>query len=139
MTPNLPITQFGLDAAAMDSSAQLVLSGDKRATTSLFASYAHDRETLPTIGDRSIVRDSRDRDIAIIEVSRVEIRRYCDVDAAFALTEGEGDKSLSYWKRVHWDYLGQECARINIPLTPEAEVVLEYFTMVKPLADFLPK
>ena len=133
MTPRLPITQFGLDAATMDSTARLVLTGDKRATTSLHIAYAYDHEPLPQVGARSIVRDSRDQDIAIIEVTKVETRRYCDVDAAFARIEGEGDKSLAFWQQVHWDYLRAECARVGANLTQETEVVLEYFKVVKAL------
>lgn len=132
MRQELPITQFGLDAAAMDSTALGVLKGDKRATTSLLAAYAHDREALPQVGQRSMVRDSRNRDIAIIEVTRVEIRRYREVDAAYATIEGEGDKSLAYWQRVHWAYLTAECARVGVPLHEEVELVLEYFKVVQP-------
>ena len=133
MSSEWPITHFGLDAATMDSTARSVLTGDKRATTSLFASYAFDGEPLPFVGQRSIVRDSRDQDIAIIEVTRIERRRYCDVDAAFAQIEGAGDKSLAYWQKVHWAYLGEECTRCGIGLDREIEVVLEYFKVVKPL------
>jgi uncharacterized protein YhfF len=37
-------------------------------------------------------------------------RRFNDVDAAFAYDEGEGDRSLEYWRRAHRRYftrLGQ--------------------------------
>ncbi len=139
MSHDLPITQFGLDAADMDSCAIEVLQGNKRATTSLLAAYSHDNEALPTVGQRSMVRDSRARDIAIIEVTRVEFRRYSAVDAVFAKIEGEGDKSLAHWQRVHWSYLDQECTRIGVPLNEEVELVLEYFKVVQsclPLAQF---
>lgn len=129
----LPISQFGLTPAAMDACAARVLSGDKRATTGLLAAYAFDGDNLPVVGDRSILRDGSDRDIAILEVERVEIRRYCDVDQAYATIEGEGDKSLAHWRRVHWDYLASECARVGVPLVPAVEVVLEYFKVVERL------
>jgi len=131
MSNNLPIIQFGLNAETMDSCAHEIVNGNKRATTGLHAAYRFDNELLPRVGDRTMVRDSRDRDIAIIEVTKVEIRLYREVDAAFAAIEGEEDKSLAYWQTVHWDFLGQECARIGIPLNDEIEVVLEYFKVVK--------
>lgn len=130
MTPKLPIIQFGLHAATMDSCALGILEGSKRATTGLRAAYIFDREPLPQVGDQTMVRDSHDRDIATIEVTKVEIRRYCEVDDIFAAIEGAGDKSLAYWQKVHWDYLGEECARIGIPMNEEVEVVLEYFKVV---------
>ena len=126
----LPIAQFGLTPADRDYCAQRVLSGDKGATTGLYAAFTFDGEALPVAGRRSLVRDGQDRDIAVIETTRVEIRRYCEVDATYAAIEGEGDKSLAHWQRVHWDYLASECARVGIPLTPEVEVVLEYFDVV---------
>ena len=131
MKHDLPITQFGLSAVDMDSTALEVLQGDKRATTGLHAYYRHDHEPLPQIGNRSMVQDSRGRDIAIIEVTRVEIRRYCDVDATYAAIEGEGDKSLAYWQRVHLAYFAAECRRIRVAWDEQQEVVLEYFKVVQ--------
>lgn len=54
----------------MDSCANGILNGNKRATTGLHAAYLFDNEPLPRVGDQSMVRDSRDRDIAIIEVTK---------------------------------------------------------------------
>jgi uncharacterized protein YhfF len=136
----LPVTWFGLTPADRDETARLVLIGDKRATTALLAAYAADREPLPVVGRRSLVRDGRGRDIAIIETTRIEIRRYGDVDEAFARLEGEGDKTLACWRSVHEPYLSAECARIGRPApTPATEVLLEYFAVVRPcleLGDF---
>ena len=133
---HLPVTWFGLTPADMDETARLVLTGDKRATTALLAAYAADREPLPQVGQRSLVRDGRGRDIAIIETTRTETRRYADVDEAYARVEGEGDKTLACWQGVHWAYLTSECARIGLPApTPATEVLLEYFTVVQPFLD----
>lgn len=135
MPPDLPVTEFGLTPDVKDSCARLVLLGQKRATTSLLASYAHDREPVPKPGQRSIVRDGRGRDIAVIEVTRVEVRRFHEVDATFAALEGEGDKGLAHWRQAHWQYLGAECSRVGVPLSEEVEVVLEYFKLVTPLLE----
>jgi uncharacterized protein YhfF len=132
MNPDLPISQFGLTAADMDSTALGVLKGDKRATTGLHAAYLFDHEALPQVGNRSRVHDSRGRDIAIIEVTKVELRRYCDVDATYAAIEGEGDKSLAYWQQVHREFLGAECRRIGETWHDQQKVVMEYFTVVRP-------
>jgi len=79
-----------------------------------------------------MVRDGRGRDIAIIQTTKVEIRRYREVDEAFARIEGEGDKTLAFWQSVHWPYLVSECARIGLPPpTPDTEVLLEYFVVVR--------
>ena len=129
MPDELPVTEFGLSPASKDAGARQVLQGRKRATTSLLAAYAHDREALPSVGRRSRVRDGRGRDVAVIETSRVEFRRFRDVDAAYALLESD---SLAAWRAAHWRYLGAECARVGMSLTEDVEVVLEYFDVVRP-------
>ena len=132
MPDELPITEFGLSPASKDAGAQRVLLGRKRATTSLLAAYAFDREPLPEVGRRSVVRDGRGRDAAIIAVVRVETRRFRDVDAAYAVLEAD---SLTAWQQAHWRYLGAECARVGVPLTEDVEVVLEYFDVVQALVS----
>jgi uncharacterized protein YhfF len=128
----LPITEFGLSPASKDAGARRVLQGRKRATTSLLSAYAFDREPLPEVGRRSVVRDGRGRDAAIIAVVRVETRRFRDVDAAYTVLEAD---SLAAWQQAHWRYLGAECARVGVPLTEDVEVVLEYFDLVRPLVS----
>ncbi len=136
MPDELPVTEFGLSPASKDAAARRVLEGRKRATTSLLAAYAHDGELPPVVGRRSVVRDGRGRDVAVITVTRVEIRRFRDVDAGYAVLEAE---DLDAWRRAHWRYLGAECARVGVPLTEDVEVLLEYFEVAQPLltlADF---
>ena len=91
MNTDLPLIHFSLNAETMDSCAHVIVKGHKRATTGLHAAYLFDNEPLPLFGDHTLVRDSMDRDIAIIEVTQVETRRYREVDAAFAAVEGAGD------------------------------------------------
>jgi uncharacterized protein YhfF len=132
MPDRLPVNEFGLSPASKTSGARLVLKGRKRATTSLLAAYAFDREAPPEVGRRSVVRDGRGRDVAIIEVTRVETRRFREVDAAYALLEAD---SLEAWRSAHWRYLGAECARVGVALTEDVEVLLEYFDVVVPLVS----
>ena len=133
MERNLPIAEFGLTPAEKYDCARLVVGGAKRATTGLLAAFAHDREPLPRVGQRSVVRDGHGHDIAVIETNRIEVRRFRDVDAAYAAIEGEGDRSLVHWRKVHWSYLEAECSRIGLPLSEDVDVVLEYFAVVEPL------
>jgi uncharacterized protein YhfF len=39
-----------------------------------------------------------------LETGEVTRRRFRDVDEAFAYEEGEGDRSLQYWRRAHTNY-----------------------------------
>ena len=45
---------------------------------------------------------------AVIETVELAQRRFCDVDAAFAYDEGEGDRSLAYWRSAHQRYFERQ-------------------------------
>ena len=38
----------------------------------------------------------------------MEVRRFGDVDAQFAWTEGEGDRTLEYWREAHIRFFAAE-------------------------------
>ena len=45
--------------------------------------------------------DGRGQPRCVIETTEVTYRRFGEVDAAFAYEEGEGDRSLAYWRNAH--------------------------------------
>ena len=114
--------------------AALVLAGTKRATAGLAWSFEAAGKLSPKPGDLSVVTDWRGNPLCIIETTQVEVVPFEEVSAAFAATEGEGDKSLRYWRRAHWAYLGRECARIGRTPDQRMPVLCERFTVVYPKA-----
>jgi uncharacterized protein YhfF len=50
------------------------------------------------------VLDSSGTPRCVIETTELSYRRYTEVDAAFAYEEGEGDRSLAYWRDAHRKY-----------------------------------
>jgi uncharacterized protein YhfF len=54
-----------------------------------------------------VMRDGSGRPRAIIETVELTQRRFNDVDEAFAFDEGEGDRTLAYWRRAHRNYFGR--------------------------------
>lgn len=87
--------------ALADELADLVLHGPKRATTSLLAVYQESEEEVPRAGDYSVILDGRGNPVCIIVTTRVDLARFAEVDEEFAWTEGEGDRSLAFWRRAH--------------------------------------
>lgn len=79
-----------------DDLFDLVVSGKKRATCSLY--YGDNKMSKP--GDINIIYNSKNEQIKI-EITDVQKRRFCDIDETWAIKEGEGDLSLSYWRNVH--------------------------------------
>jgi len=52
------------------------------------------------------------------------------VDADFAAREGEGDRSLEYWRSVHWDFFSRNLAAFGILPTEELVLVCETFEKI---------
>lgn len=124
---------FGNTPKMKDELAALVLNGPKRATASLKWIYEKfPEEKIPEVGEFSIVLNSADEPVCIIETVSVEEKKFNEVDAAFAYTEGEGDRSLSYWKEVHWRFFSQECELIQCVPSEEMPVICEIFRVVFP-------
>jgi uncharacterized protein YhfF len=90
---------FGDSRELADSLAKLVLAGVKRATC-----WAAREGQQTRIGKRWVMLDGAGRPRAIIETTELEMRRFDEVDQAFAFDEGEGDRTLAYWRQAHCRY-----------------------------------
>jgi len=110
--------------------AQLVLQGDKRASAGLLWGYEAEDEPLPSVRDLAVITDWDDVPQCIIEITSVEICPFNEVSEAFACEEGEGDESLEFWRRVHWEFFSQECQEIGKTPDEGMPVVLERFKVV---------
>ena len=121
---------FGVEA---DLLADLVLKGEKTATTSAYDLYAVDNDPLPQEGTFDIILDSQDRAVCIIEITKVSVQLFHQVSADHAFKEGEGDKSLAYWRQVHEDFFKDCLGETGLTFTPDSKVVLEEFRKVYPL------
>jgi uncharacterized protein YhfF len=91
-----------------DLCADLVKNGIKKATTDSLLGLQYRNEPLPRIGDFKVVTNWKGEAQCIIKLTSVKLKPYFSIDAAYAHLEGEGDKSLDYWKKVHWDYFTRE-------------------------------
>jgi uncharacterized protein YhfF len=56
-------------------------------------------------GDYSVATDGLGVGRCVIKTTRIDVVPFGQVDAAFAYDEGEGDRTLGYWRRVHWEVL----------------------------------
>jgi uncharacterized protein YhfF len=122
--PELESFAFGDSPALADELLALVLAGKKTATCWATSEGLKGVE----IGKRWIVKDGQGRARAVLETVEVTRRRFADVDAAFAHDEGEGDRSLAYWRRAHTDYFTRRGE-----FQPGIEVYCERFRLVEAL------
>jgi uncharacterized protein YhfF len=129
---------FTDNAEGANELAALVLAGAKRATASLLWGYEADRKPLPYPGSLSIVTDWNGVPCCVIETRSVEFVAFEDVDQVFAETEGEGDKSLRFWREAHWAFFTRECERLGKLPGSRMPVVCERFEVVYPKIGPIP-
>ena len=115
---------------APDKLAGLVLQGIKTAACSAYDLYEIDNEPLPQAGDYSIILNTDEEAVCIIQTLKVYVTDFGHVSEEHAYKEGEGDRSLEYWRMVHTDFLREELASVNRTFDRNTKVVCEEFEVV---------
>ncbi|MFJ1627039.1 ASCH domain-containing protein [Marinilactibacillus psychrotolerans] len=124
------IFSFGDTAEMADELGKLVLQGKKTGTSSGYDLYAKD-ETKPYKGQLSIVLDSEDSPICVIENINVETIPFNKVTKEHARKEGEGDLSLEYWKKAHLDFFPRYYKEeLDIEFSENHRIIYEEFKVV---------
>ncbi|GEN55617.1 RNA-binding protein [Halolactibacillus alkaliphilus] len=121
---------FGDGKSMADELSDLVVKGVKTATASNYALYERENEPLPQVGDYSVILDGSEKAVAIIETTSVEVIPFKDVSATHAFLEGEGDRSLNYWREVHEAFFKKECEEVGHVFSEDMLVVCARFTRV---------
>ena len=112
---------FGDSPELADELVALVLDGKKRATCWAVVEGMKGAE----IGKSMVVRDGAGRPRAVVQTLELKQRRFDEVEEQFAFDEGEGDRSLAYWRAAHQDYF----TRLKL-YQPEMMLWCERFRLV---------
>ncbi|QKY68675.1 ASCH domain-containing protein [Lentibacillus sp. CBA3610] len=120
---------FGDSKEMADELAELVLNGNKTATASNYTMYEED-EPLPYVGLHNIVLDGDGRAVAIVETTSVETVPFDEVTEEHAYLEGEGDRTLRYWREAHEDFFKKESKEVNQEFHNKIPVVCERFKVI---------
>lgn len=123
---------FGVEA---DQLADLVLKGEKTATASAYDLYQIDGEPIPQAGTFDVILDGQGQAACIIKVTKVTVVPFKQVSAEHAFKEGEGDKSLAYWRQVHEEFFTEWMAEAGLTFSQDSQVVLEEFEVVYPVLE----
>jgi uncharacterized protein YhfF len=99
---------FGDSREMANQLAMLVREGVKTATCSALWTYEEEQKPLPKRGDHSIVLDGNGVPVAVIETVEVFVAPFNEVSEPFAYDEGEGDRSLGYWREAHRKYFSRQ-------------------------------
>jgi uncharacterized protein YhfF len=131
-TPLPPVWHFCDNRADADVCAALVRGGRKRATAPSLWGLLSRGEPLPDVGTLDLITAWDGEARAIIRTTRVVICPFSHVSADHAAAEGEGDGSLSWWRRVHLEYYSRELAETQYTVSEEMPIVCQYFELVYP-------
>lgn len=131
----LPVAKFAFPGPLRDKLVDAILCGEKTATTGLLREHEHEGEPLPAAGQRFVVVDSYEREVAVIETTAVQVIPVRDVDLELARDEGEGFTSVAEWRAAHesfWhsDAVGSALDDPDFTVTDDTLVVAERFRLL---------
>ena len=76
-------------------------------------------DEIPKPGDYSVILNSKDEAVCVIRDYDVYVRAFGDVPPFHAYAEGEGDRSLKYWRDVHASVFRDCLNETDKPFTQE--------------------
>ena len=112
-----------------DELTALVISGQKTAFFSSYATFAIDQEPLPVSGELYIVVDRAQQQVCVIELESVNVLPFNEVTWEMAKKEGE-DETLEAWREKHQEYLEDEGAVLGFEFSPDIKLVYQSFKMI---------
>lgn len=120
---------FGATPAHAHALLALVLSGTKTATAASLWDYEHAEEPLPAPGLLNIILDGDEVPRVLLETTSVEVIPFDKVPESHAFAEGEGDRSLTYWREAH-ETFWREHSENPRGFAPDMPVVCEQFRVL---------
>lgn len=114
-----------------DELARLTLEGTKTATASAYIAYETEKEPIPEVGCYSVVLYDDGSAACIIRDTKVTTVPFNQVSPRHAYLEGEGDRSLAYWKKVHREFFTPDYEAAGLPFDECGLCVLEEFEVVE--------
>ena len=110
--------------------AKLVVKKIKQATAPSLWSFEINNEKLPRKGDLNIITNWNKAPQAIILTTKIELIKFNEITAKFAQKEGEGDKSLAYWRKAHKAYYKREMQGHKEEFSKDMIIVCQYFDTI---------
>lgn len=129
---NLEKWHFELTEKACNSLLDLVLKGQKRATSSSLAAFELVDETMPKEGELSVITDWDGNPRCVVRTKKLHILPYEEITYDLAKLEGE-DETLDSWKRSHERFFTREGEMLGYHFSPQMPVVFEEFEVVEVL------
>ena len=94
-----------------------------------------EEEPLPQPGDYSVILNSKDEAVCIIQTTKTTVVPFDKVSAEHAYKEGEGDRSLAYWRMSHEEFFAEEYKETQIEFNGQTRILCEEFKVVYKAID----
>ncbi|GAB1471602.1 ASCH domain-containing protein [Chloroflexota bacterium] len=121
---------FGDHPKLADELGALIVNGTKTGTCSALWEWEAEGNPIPEVGLISITLNGADEPICIIETTEVTFRRFNEVDEDFAYSEGEGDRTLNYWREAHTRFFTRILSKIGKEFSEDMPLVCERFRVI---------
>ncbi len=130
--PDGPIRlgRYGDSEASECELLNLIKAGVKRGGASLLWEYEAEGEAIPKPGDIEIIVNAEHQPEIVSSIINVNVVPFGEVSSDHAALEGEGDKSLEFWRQVHWEYFANVCYKIGRLPSKQMPVVCEEFKVI---------
>lgn len=119
-----------------DELAKLVINGIKFGTASTLDEYIYEnaQEQIPKVGDYSVILLDSQEAVCVIRDYDVYQRAFKKVSDFHSYSEGEQERTLEAWRRIHQEAFEPGLEQIEKPLTEDSIIICEKFT-VEYIAD----
>lgn len=122
---------FGNTEEMADELSELVVKKIKTGTSSGYDLYKKEKEPLPKVGQLDVVLNGKNEPVCIIKNINVTILPFSEITEEHAWKEGEGDRTLAYWRKVHADFFKHVYKEaLNMAFTEEKLIVYEEFEVI---------
>ena len=111
--------------------AELIVSGKKRAGSSLYFWYEEAKADLPPVGTKHIITDFDGKAKAIIEIKKVDTIPFNKIPKDYAeMDMGTKIEPLKKWRKAHWDFFMTEMGQSGESPTEDMLIVCEIFETI---------
>ncbi len=121
---------FGDHPKLADELGELILNGIKTGTCSALWEWEAEGNPIPEVGLIAITLNGAGEPICIIETTDVAQRRFNEVDEDFAHSEGEGDRTLRYWRQAHSMFFSRVLSKLGREFSEDMPLVCETFRVI---------
>ncbi|MDO4501141.1 MAG: ASCH domain-containing protein [Erysipelotrichaceae bacterium] len=117
---------------AGDRLAELVLERKKFGTASAYEAYLSQGalDEIPRSDEYNVILLDNGEAVCVTQNYSLNIKKFGEVSSFHGFAEGEGDRSLRYWKEVHEEFFEDDFKRANKVMDENSLIVLEQFKVV---------